>query len=137
MRAVCIAGNRVAITNAAFCCWCECYSATFEGSHNDAVAGFLCLLFHGQAILFELLKTEAGDTAIIQNVGKYPSNDMRSRSRRPQYSVCNLHASRGRDSSVGIATRNGLDRPVRGSNPGGGEIFRARTDRPWAPPSLP
>jgi hypothetical protein len=26
--------------------------------------------------------------------------------------------------------------PVRGSNPGGGEIFRTRPDRPWGPPSL-
>jgi hypothetical protein len=25
---------------------------------------------------------------------------------------------------------------VRGSNPGGGEIFRSRPDRPWGPPSL-
>ena len=25
----------------------------------------------------------------------------------------------------------------RGSNPGGGEIFRTRPDRPWGPPSLP
>ena len=25
---------------------------------------------------------------------------------------------------------------VRGSNPGGGEIFRIRPDRPWGPPSL-
>jgi len=25
---------------------------------------------------------------------------------------------------------------VRGSNPGGGEIFRTRLDRPWGPPSL-
>jgi len=40
----------------------------------------------------------------------------------------------GRDSSVGIATRYGLG--VRGSNAGGGEIFRIRPDRPWGPPSL-
>ena len=40
----------------------------------------------------------------------------------------------GRDSSVGIATGYGLDCP--GSNPGGGEIFRTRPDRPWDPPSL-
>jgi hypothetical protein len=40
----------------------------------------------------------------------------------------------GRDSSVGIATRYGLD--VHGSNPGGGEIFCTRPDRPWGPPSL-
>jgi hypothetical protein len=39
-----------------------------------------------------------------------------------------------RDSVVGIATRYGLDSP--GSNPGGGEIFRTRPDRPWGPPSL-
>jgi hypothetical protein len=25
---------------------------------------------------------------------------------------------------------------VRGSNPGGGEIFRTRSDRPWGTPSL-
>jgi hypothetical protein len=25
---------------------------------------------------------------------------------------------------------------VRGSKPGGGEIFRTRPDRPWGPPSL-
>jgi hypothetical protein len=40
----------------------------------------------------------------------------------------------GRDSSAGIATRYGLD--GRGSNPGGGEIFRTRPDRPCDPPSL-
>ena len=40
----------------------------------------------------------------------------------------------GRDSSVGIATRYGW--MVRGSNPGGGEIFRTHPDRPWGPPSL-
>jgi hypothetical protein len=33
------------------------------------------------------------------------------------------------DGSVGIAGR-------RGSNPGGGEIFRTSSDRPWGPPSL-
>jgi hypothetical protein len=33
----------------------------------------------------------------------------------------------GPGSSVGIATE---------SNPGGGEIFRTRPDRPWDPPSL-
>jgi hypothetical protein len=38
---------------------------------------------------------------------------------------------RGWDSSIGIATRYGLDRiPV------GGEIFRTRPGRPWSPPSL-
>ena len=40
----------------------------------------------------------------------------------------------GRDSSVGIATPKGWK--VRGSNPGGGEIFRTCPDRPWGPPSL-
>ena len=39
-----------------------------------------------------------------------------------------------RGSSVGIATRYGLDSP--GADPGGGEIFRTRPDRPWDPPSL-
>jgi hypothetical protein len=36
----------------------------------------------------------------------------------------------GRDSSVGIATRYGLD------GPGMREIFLARPDRPYGPPSL-
>jgi len=40
----------------------------------------------------------------------------------------------GRGRSVGKATCYGLD--GRGSNPGVGEIFRTRPDRPWAPPSL-
>ena len=40
----------------------------------------------------------------------------------------------GTDSSVGTATRYGLD--GRGSNPSGGEIFRIRPHRPWGPPSL-
>jgi hypothetical protein len=38
-----------------------------------------------------------------------------------------------RNSSAGIATRYGLW-TVRESNPGGGEIFRTRPDRPWAHP---
>ena len=37
---------------------------------------------------------------------------------------------RCRDSSVATGWT------VRGSNPGGGEIFRTRPDRPWDPPSL-
>jgi hypothetical protein len=40
----------------------------------------------------------------------------------------------GRDSSVGIATRNGLGGP--GIESRWGEIFRTRQDRPWGPPSL-
>jgi len=40
----------------------------------------------------------------------------------------------GRDSSVGIATRYGLDGP--GSKPGGGKINLNCPDRPWGPPSL-
>jgi hypothetical protein len=36
-------------------------------------------------------------------------------------------------SSVGIANGYGLD--YRGSNPGGGEVFRTCPDRPWGPPS--
>ena len=42
-------------------------------------------------------------------------------------------ASQVPGSSVGIATRYGLDGP--GSNPGGGEIFRTRPDCPWAHPA--
>jgi hypothetical protein len=38
------------------------------------------------------------------------------------------------NSSVGIATRYGIDGPVIES--GGGETFRTRTDRPWGPPSF-
>ena len=40
----------------------------------------------------------------------------------------------GRDNAVAIATHYGLD--GRGSNPGGDEIFRICTDRPWDPPSV-
>jgi len=40
----------------------------------------------------------------------------------------------GPDSSVGMATRYGLDGP--GSNLGGGEIFHIRPERPWRLPSL-
>ena len=40
----------------------------------------------------------------------------------------------GPGSVVGIA--NSLGWTVRGSNPGGGEIFRTCPDRPWGPPSL-
>ena len=32
--------------------------------------------------------------------------------------------------------RLATDWTVRGSNPGGGEIFRTRPDRPWGPSSL-
>jgi len=43
----------------------------------------------------------------------------------------------GRDSSVGIATRYGLDGAGIGSRKGGGcEIFLTRPDRPRGPPSL-
>jgi len=41
----------------------------------------------------------------------------------------------GRDSSVGIATRYGLDSPTIGFQKGVGD-FRVRPDRPWYPPSL-
>ena len=40
----------------------------------------------------------------------------------------------GRDNSVGIATRYGME--VRGSNPSGSETFRTCPDRPWGPQSL-
>jgi hypothetical protein len=39
--------------------------------------------------------------------------------------------SSGPGSSVGIRLATGWT--VRGSNPGGGEIFRTRPDRPWGP----
>jgi len=45
--------------------------------------------------------------------------------RIPQY----MRQFVGLDSVVSIAT-------VRGSNPGGDEIFLTRPDRPWGPPSL-
>jgi hypothetical protein len=35
-----------------------------------------------------------------------------------------------------ILLMHSTQRKVRGSNPGGGEIFRATPDRPWGPPSL-
>jgi hypothetical protein len=41
----------------------------------------------------------------------------------------------GRDSSVGMATRYGLEGPGIESQ-WGGKIFRTRPDRPWGPPSL-
>jgi hypothetical protein len=41
---------------------------------------------------------------------------------------------KGRDSAVGIATPYGPAGPA--IEPGGGEIFRPRPDRPWGPPSL-
>jgi len=41
----------------------------------------------------------------------------------------------GRDSSVGIATRYGLNGQGIESR-WGGVIFRTRPDRPWGPPSL-
>ena len=45
------------------------------------------------------------------------------------------HISEYQDSTVGIATRNGLDGPGIESQ-WGGEIFRTRPDRPWGLPSL-
>ena len=42
----------------------------------------------------------------------------------------------GRDSSVSITTRYGLDGPGIESRWGGGEILRTRPDRPWGAPSL-
>ena len=41
----------------------------------------------------------------------------------------------GRDSSVGVATRYGLNGPGMESRLRG-DIFRTRPDRPWGPPSL-
>ena len=40
----------------------------------------------------------------------------------------------GRDSSVGIGSRYGMDGP--GSNTCGGEIFSTHPDRPWSTPIL-
>ena len=45
-----------------------------------------------------------------------------------------LVSIRGQDSSVGIATRYGLDGP--GIESRGGEIFRTLPDQPWGLPSL-
>jgi hypothetical protein len=50
------------------------------------------------------------------------------------YEVHHPQGVSGPGSVVGIATGYGLT--VRGSNPGGGEIFRTCPDRPWGPPSL-
>ena len=46
-----------------------------------------------------------------------------------KFQLCHQH------SAVTIATRYGLDGP--GSNPGKGEIFLNRPDRPWEPTTLP
>ena len=46
----------------------------------------------------------------------------------------NIIIRKGRDSSVGIATRYGLHGPRIESR--WGEIFRTCPDRPWGPPSL-
>jgi hypothetical protein len=40
----------------------------------------------------------------------------------------------GRDSAAGVAARSGLE--VRGSKPGGGDIYHIRPDWPWGPVSL-
>jgi hypothetical protein len=45
-----------------------------------------------------------------------------------------MYILHGPGSSVGIATDYGLE-TVQGSNPGGGEIFRTRPDRPWGHPA--
>ena len=42
----------------------------------------------------------------------------------------------GWNSSVGIATRYGLDGPGIETRLGGGQIFRTRPDRLWSPPIL-
>ena len=47
-----------------------------------------------------------------------------------------LKVNMGRDSSVGMATRYGLDGPEIESRWGWGEIFRTHPDRPLGPPSL-
>jgi hypothetical protein len=49
------------------------------------------------------------------------------------YTFISQSLSKGRDSSVGIATTGWT---VRGSKQGGGEIFRTRQDWPWVPHSL-
>jgi hypothetical protein len=61
--------------------------------------------------------------------------------RHPRYRVTNPDEERvavyhgvGQDSVDNIATCYGME--GRGSNPGGGEIFCVRPDRPWVPPSL-
>jgi hypothetical protein len=58
--------------------------------------------------------------------------------RRLSHKITLKHQDVGRDSSVSIANRYGLDSPEiefrRGG--GGGDIFHNRPDRPWGPPSL-
>jgi len=44
--------------------------------------------------------------------------------------------NRGRDSSVGVATRYGMGGPGLNPGGGGGEIFPTRPYRPWGPPNL-
>ena len=55
---------------------------------------------------------------------------------RPWKYECNHHLFRGRYSSVGIATRNGMDGPGIESLWVGGEIFCTLPDRPWELSSL-
>ena len=51
-------------------------------------------------------------------------------------SVCNKEQNETKNSSLTATCSilNGLQSLI--SNPGGGEIFRTRLDRPWGPPSL-
>jgi len=51
-----------------------------------------------------------------------------------QYKYCIRYRTKGPDSSVGVATRYGLDGP--GIESRWSEIFRTCPDRPWGPPSL-
>jgi len=55
---------------------------------------------------------------------------------RNYVTLCTMYSGVGRDSSVGIATRYGLDGPEIDSRRGGGEIFRTCPDWPWNPHSL-
>jgi len=42
----------------------------------------------------------------------------------------------GTRSFLGVKSGRGVTLTVRGSNSGGGEIFRTCPDRPWGPPGL-
>ena len=61
----------------------------------------------------------------------------KANNRFSQFRIYNRYCfpRKGRDSSVGIATRYGLDGPGIESRLGG-EIFRTCAEQPWGPPSL-
>ena len=83
-----------------------------------------------------MVKLRTGPTAVPETLLGHGEKQYSDGSRsHVKHFTADLGPSRARHSSVGIATRYGLD------GPGiefrcGGEIFRARPDRSCGPPSL-